>query len=100
MRYRHNAQGGAPEVWDEGLGDYRAMSSAEAESYRMGQLGAMRRPAMPPSPHPRLVHDEAYLEHMLNIELKTLDRIDITVAKRIAVAYADLMFRRYIGGQR
>lgn len=41
MRYRHNELSGQPEVWDDGLRDYRAMSDAEQAQHRIHQLASL-----------------------------------------------------------
>lgn len=47
MRYSYNEITGAPEIWDDGLGDYRAMSPAEAEKHRLHKTAESQKPVMP-----------------------------------------------------
>lgn len=93
MRTRWNEDGTAAEIWDEGLGDWRAMSEAEAEQHRIHKL--VPTSDVPPAPSQRIIeHDDAYLQALVR-QRWNLTTEDGRQALRIAKAYAELMFKRH-----
>lgn len=96
MRYRNNEISGTPEIWDDGLGDYRPMSGPEAEKHRIHLLSTVNRPPIhvPMTAHP-VQHDEVYLDKLLRQKAPELSAAELGVVKQIAMVYAELVMKRF-----